>query len=143
MRRAYRGTMCSENWRCFRGSINYVTTEDRARGKMGAGGEEGAENGYTTCLYDCACAACMYPVSEINRARSSRHTGVPRSHWHQEPPWSSIGCPCDFRLDRRWFADCVQEKGNSHSDLQWKATYRDYDSGSIQTLCKMLIELFD
>lgn len=31
MRRAYRGTMCSENWRCFRGSINYVTMGGEGR----------------------------------------------------------------------------------------------------------------
>lgn len=142
MRRAYRGTMCSENWRCFRGSINYVTTEDRARGKMGAGGKEGAENGCTTCLYDCARAACMYPVIEINRARSSRHT-VPRSHWHREPSWSSIGCPCDFRLDRHWFADCVKRKAIRIRICNERHTVcRDY-SRSIQTLCETLIKLFN
>lgn len=126
MHRAYRGTMCSENWRCFRGSINYATVSGLDRGLRANG----------KCDYiQCVCtSACVYPVIEINRARSLRHT-VPRSHWHRESPWSSIGCPCDFRLTADLRIASRESRFASHSlfDSQRKtqtvsSRLRDYSN---------------
>lgn len=63
---------------------------------------------------------CVYPVIEINRARSLRHT-VPRSHWHRETRWSSIGCLCDFRLAVDLRIAPRERRFASHSDSQRKA----------------------
>lgn len=117
MHRAYRGTMCSENWRCFRGSINYATIPGLDRGLSE---RERKMWPCTTRLYDrVRVYGCVYPVIEINRARSLRHT-VPRSHWHRESLWSSIGCPCDFRLAADLRIAPRERRFASHSDSQRK-----------------------
>lgn len=111
MHRAYRGTMCSENWRCFRGSINYATIPGLDRGLR--------ENGKYDHIRHVCMTTCMCVCMRVPGDRSLRHT-VPRSHWHRESPWSSIGCPCDFRLTADLRIAPRERQFASHSDSQRK-----------------------
>lgn len=92
--------------------------------KTGLGGGEGrkmvVQRVCMTARADARVSACVYPVIEINRARSLRHT-IPRSHWHRESLWSSIGCPCDFRLVVDLRIAPRERRFATHSDSQRKA----------------------
>lgn len=75
MHRAYRGTMCSENWRCFRGSINYATISGLDRG-LRANGK--CDHIQCVCMTACVClhACTRWSKSTVLEAYDIRSLGV-------------------------------------------------------------------
>lgn len=143
MRRACRGTMCSENWRCFRGSINYVTTEDRAvGGKWGRGGERARK---MTIRRICMTARVLrvytrWSKSTVLEARDIRSPGVidtESRHGVQLDAPVILDSPLIYGLRRERKAIRIAFEFNE------RYTARRDCTRSIQMLCEMLIKLFD
>lgn len=117
MRRAYRGTMCSENWRCFRGSINYVTMEDWA----GRGGRRGRGGKWLydvfvwprararVCLDVCGHACTRWSKSTVLEACDIRFPGVIDTERRD-----GVQLDAPVILDSPLIYGLRREKGDSH-----------------------------
>lgn len=90
---------------------------------LGKGEIEKGREGRGKWLYDMfvrphTCCVCV--PDDRNQPCSKLATYGPRSHWHREPPWSSIGCSCDFRLAVDLRIAPRERQFASHSNSQWK-----------------------